>query len=194
MQQQPPPYGQQPGYPPQGYAQPPKKGTSPIVIVLAVLGGLVVLMFGSCAICVGIGAKGVHDANEKQKKVEATSKANAEKVDVATLLSAYKGNEVKADNTYKGKYFEVRGVVDEVKKDFADDTYVTIGTGQGVRVARRPVLRRQGGRRVRLEQGRSRDREGSRRRSRDERADERVRDQRVIYLVGGGRCCSRRSA
>jgi hypothetical protein len=41
------PYGASPG-------QPPKKGTSTLTIVLIILGGIVVLGLGTCAVCVGV--------------------------------------------------------------------------------------------------------------------------------------------
>lgn len=50
-------------------------------------------------------------------------------VQVHEILAAYKGNEVGADNTYKGKRVKISGVVDDVKKDILDSLYVTVGTG-----------------------------------------------------------------
>ena len=50
-------------------------------------------------------------------------------VKIRQILSDYKGNEVKADNTYKGKLIRVTGVVGEIKKDITNSLYVTIGTG-----------------------------------------------------------------
>jgi hypothetical protein len=67
-----------------------------------------------------------------QKSQGATSKS-AEKVisvkNITDILSAYKNNEVRADNIYKGKIIKVTGIVDSIKKDIMDDLYVTIGTG-----------------------------------------------------------------
>jgi hypothetical protein len=50
-----------PGYAPQGYppGPPAKKRLGALKIVLAVLGGLFVLGFGSCVICVALGAKAI---------------------------------------------------------------------------------------------------------------------------------------
>jgi len=64
----------------------------------------------------------------------AATKAAAEKkpdvtVGIAQLLKDYKGNEVRADATYKGKRVRVTGTVDDIKKDIMDSIYVTIGTG-----------------------------------------------------------------
>jgi hypothetical protein len=50
-------------------------------------------------------------------------------VQIGTLLSEYKDNEVRADSQFKGKYFRVSGVVDAVAKDMMNSMYVTVGTG-----------------------------------------------------------------
>jgi len=50
-------------------------------------------------------------------------------VDVGTLVTAYKANEVRADAAYKGKRVRVKGIVGDVKKDITDSMYVTIGNG-----------------------------------------------------------------
>jgi hypothetical protein len=62
--------------------------------------------------------------------VTATPKAvEARYVDIAQLIADYKGNEVAADNKYKGKMVQVTGIVGDIKKDFTDNLYVTLGTG-----------------------------------------------------------------
>ncbi len=50
------------------------------------------------------------------------------KVGLKELLSSYENNEVAADNQYKGKLIEVKGVIGEVKKDILGTLYVTVGT------------------------------------------------------------------
>ncbi len=75
---------QQPQYPPQQpYGQPPvvvvKKGTSALVIVLAVIGGILVLGFGGCLLCVGVAGKGIADA---EKKAQADKQEKQEAVQV----------------------------------------------------------------------------------------------------------------
>lgn len=140
MQQGPQGYGPPPGYPQQGgyapqqgYPQqpPPKQGMSTfakIMIVLLVLG---VTSVGGCLVCVGVGAKAVDDANKKQKAdVQAAKDAPAADVPIATLLSEYKGNEVRADGLYKDKNIRVTGTVDDVKKGLGGGMYVTLGTGK----------------------------------------------------------------
>ena len=58
-----------------------------------------------------------------------SSKAAEVSVPVQQLLLEYKANEVAADQKYKGKRVRTTGIVDEIKKDFLDSIYVTIGTG-----------------------------------------------------------------
>jgi hypothetical protein len=53
----------------------------------------------------------------------------AQRVDLAALLADYKGNEVRADQIYKGKLIETTGSVGDVKKSIGDSMYVIIGTG-----------------------------------------------------------------
>lgn len=50
-------------------------------------------------------------------------------VDVRDILSAYKNNEIGADNKYKDKLIQVNGLVANVKKDILGNLYVTLGTG-----------------------------------------------------------------
>lgn len=63
-------------------------------------------------------------APEPEKTVQAMQ------VDIKTLLSEYKTNEVRADANYKDKDIIFTGKVGEVKKDILGKVYVTIGTGQ----------------------------------------------------------------
>ncbi len=58
------------------------------------------------------------------------SQETAEPVQIAMLLSEYKGNEVRADAKFKDKTIRTTGVVDDIKKDITDSIYMTIGTGQ----------------------------------------------------------------
>src|SRR5580692_11302117 len=50
-------------------------------------------------------------------------------VPAATLIADYKGNEVRGDAKWKGKLVRVSGIIGDIKKDFTDSAYVTIGTG-----------------------------------------------------------------
>lgn len=53
----------------------------------------------------------------------------AKPVKISMLLSAYKDNEVNADNLYKGHVIRTSGIIGEIKKDITDSLYVTVGTG-----------------------------------------------------------------
>lgn len=55
-------------------------------------------------------------------------------VPVSTLLTDYKGNEIAADAKYKGKWVKVTGKVGDIKKDIADQAYLTLGTGQELEI------------------------------------------------------------
>src|SRR4051794_16179198 len=104
-------YQPPPGYPPQGYgpspsgygpphqvgpygmppqAPPPKRGMSAAAIILIILGIMVVLGGGSCAMCLCIAGQGAHDA----KVADDDAKAKAMSVNISTLLASYKSNEV----------------------------------------------------------------------------------------------------
>ena len=50
-------------------------------------------------------------------------------INIKQILSSYKNNEVHADNLYKGKLVQVTGIIGDIKKDFLNNLYVTLGTG-----------------------------------------------------------------
>jgi hypothetical protein len=56
--------------------------------------------------------------------------AQATTVQIGTLLSEYRTNEVRADSAYKGQWVTTTGIVGEVKKDVLDSVYITVGTGE----------------------------------------------------------------
>lgn len=55
--------------------------------------------------------------------------APVQEISAAKLHQAYKQNEVAADDQFKGKTFNITGVVAGIQKDFTDSIYVTIKTG-----------------------------------------------------------------
>jgi tRNA_anti-like/GYF domain 2 len=124
----------------------PPKGLSTAAKVLIAIGGLVALTMGTCGVCVAIGAKGVSDASEAVRSANgataqqraaaatvATATAKEEEAPTAvllkTLLSEYKDNEVRADQQFKGQLIVTSGKVGDVKKDFLNHIYVTVGNG-----------------------------------------------------------------
>lgn len=68
--------------------------------------------------------------SQSSSENEAAPEASAMQVDIRQLLGDYKGNEVAADNRYKGNLVEVTGIVGDIKKDIMDNLYVTLGTGK----------------------------------------------------------------
>lgn len=129
-------YGPPPGYMQQG--PPPKQGMPVWAKVLIALGLISLCGIGGCLVCAGIGAKAVSDAatsvqkqqeNQKQE-VQKAKTAPASEVKISKLLDDYKGNEVRADGTYKDKSWRVAGTVDDVKKGLGGGMYITIGTGK----------------------------------------------------------------
>lgn len=139
----PPPQG---GYPPPGYygpqMPPPKRGMSGGMIALIVVGCL----FGGCVMCGAIGASSKKDQGA-QAQATATGttrvpgakatpeprtaptptekpKPQAVLVTATQLFNDYQGNEVSADDKYKGKTLLVSGNVAEVKKDFTDSIII----------------------------------------------------------------------
>jgi long-subunit fatty acid transport protein len=65
-----------------------------------------------------------------QETPQAETVGQATGVQIGTLLSEYKSNEVRADDTFKGQWISTSGIVGDVKKDILGDVYVTVGTGR----------------------------------------------------------------
>lgn len=102
--------------------------------VLIGLGVLGVMSFGACATCAVVATKGAADAVNQAgvtpgAAAEAAQAGPALDVQLETLLSEYKDNEVRADAAYKGKVVRLSGKVGDIKKDILDKPYVTIGSG-----------------------------------------------------------------
>lgn len=117
---------------PQGYPQQqqPKKGMPGWAIALIILGVLIVSGFVGCVVCVGAAGKAVSDTIASASASAAAEKdaAKAAKVvvEASKLVGDYKANEVKADETYKGKYVVTGGIIQDIKKDVFDKTYIVI--------------------------------------------------------------------
>lgn len=110
-----------PQYPQQFPPQPPPKRGMSASKVLLIIGGVIVLGFGGCVVCVAVGANASKAAAEKARN-------EAESVAISELMTEYKANEVRADARWKGKFVKVTGgVVGDVKKDMLDSAYLTLG-------------------------------------------------------------------
>lgn len=135
---QPQGYAPPQGYPQQAYAPPPKAGMSTAAKVLIGLGVMGVMSFGACATCAVVATKGAADAVNQAGVTPGSTPAAGEAaqagpaldVQLETLLSEYKDNEVRADANYKGKVIKISGKVDDIKKDILNSPYVTVGTGK----------------------------------------------------------------
>ena len=68
------------------------------------------------------------DEKKRQEKIEQARIAAAKviHVDMRDLLSAYRDNEIGADNKYKGETVEVTGIVEEIAKGLFDHLYVIL--------------------------------------------------------------------
>jgi hypothetical protein len=119
------------------------------MMLLAIIGGIVVLGFGGCVVCMGLGAagaaKGASSARERAeaktaetpalrapqlKAQEKAQPSSAPQVEVTAnaLWNAYHANEVSADDLYKGKQLLVSGTVAKISKDFADNIVIQLAT------------------------------------------------------------------
>ena len=54
---------------------------------------------------------------------------NPQSIQASKLVDDYRANEVRADQDYKGKWFEISGVVATIGKDILDTPYITLGDG-----------------------------------------------------------------
>ncbi|WP_369411580.1 OB-fold protein [Longitalea luteola] len=78
------------------------------------------------------------DANLTQAQKDSIAKAEQEEIKKNTitanqLIAQYKANEVSADNTFKGKTFNVSGKVADIKKDVLNHIYVTLHSDNIIR-------------------------------------------------------------
>jgi hypothetical protein len=111
-----------------------KPGLSTNKILLIVFGSLGMCCFGTCA----LGAVGsmVSKTGGNQPAASSTSSpaASARWVEISTLLDEYRDNEVRADSSFKGSWIQTTGYVDDVKRDFMNSIYVTLGTGRELEI------------------------------------------------------------
>jgi len=75
------------------------------------------------------GAVGASQKKDKERREVASPSTPPVEVSAVKLASDYKANEVSADQLYRNKVLRVSGVVDGIKKDFSDDPYVVLRTG-----------------------------------------------------------------
>lgn len=128
MEPSPPPASPPPGGPRfPAEAPPAKKKPGAAKVLLILLVAVVVLGGGGCATCVCLGLRGAHHMKEQDD----ADRDAAREVPVAELLSAYKGDQARADGLYKGKWIVVTdGRIEGSRKTLGDQAYLVIGTGK----------------------------------------------------------------
>lgn len=104
---------------------PPKKKGMPW---WAWVGLAILLFFAGCVAVCAIGIKGISD--EEQKKKEEFEKAEAIKVSASELASAYKKNEVAADEKYKNKKIEISGEIESIDSGVGDEPRIRLQSGE----------------------------------------------------------------
>lgn len=77
------------------------------------------------------------------------------RVAIAMLLSAYRGDEVRADAAFRGKLIETSGWASNIKKDMHGGVFITLGTGRPFEIpeVQCGVVNDQAGRAVHLSKG-----------------------------------------
>ena len=100
-----------------------KKNTK---IILGVVAGIIVI--GSIA--ASADPKSSEPQNTAVEKTETETPKSDIVVSAMELDKEYKANEVAADEKYKGKTLEISGTVESIQKDFMDDPFVVLTTGE----------------------------------------------------------------
>lgn len=133
----PPGYGPTQGYPP-GHGPPPPRKPSSTTVVLGIVVGVVVVfaIVGAISDRNGSSRRGASGTDEPAESTAlgspdspSSAAPTAIELDAKTLIKAYEGNEIDADDAYKGRVAVVSGKVDSIGKDILDDAYITVGTG-----------------------------------------------------------------
>ncbi|MBZ4423395.1 OB-fold putative lipoprotein [Myxococcus sp. RHSTA-1-4] len=101
-------------------------------ILFIIFGVLAVYTVGSVLLRGSRGGRG--PSASARTSAEDAAKKSARWVEISTLLSEYRDNEVRADSSFKGTWVQTSGYVDDVKRDFLNSIYVTLGTGQALEV------------------------------------------------------------
>jgi len=107
---------------------------SKMKLALIIFGTTSVFFCGICARGVVLSGGKRGTASRASASSTASASASAKWVEISTLLSEYRDNEVRADSSFKDTWIQTSGYVGEVKKDFLDSMYVTLGTGASLEV------------------------------------------------------------
>jgi hypothetical protein len=97
------------------------------VIFLLIIVGVIIAIVVIAGIAGGSKESGSSStiANPEAKQ-SAPAKVEAIETSPQELFNTYDSNEVKADNTYKGKLVRLSGEVNDIGKDILDEPYVTL--------------------------------------------------------------------
>jgi hypothetical protein len=108
-------------------ATPGIKGSTPpwIWIVLGGVGVVVLLCCGGPMVFMA----GLGDRQHRAGQTKTSQNEQAIRVSALELISAYKDNEVAADERYKGGVLEVSGMTDSIGKDILDTMHVVLKGG-----------------------------------------------------------------
>lgn len=101
---------------------PTKKKTSIFTWLVVII--LIFWMIGSLS-----GRSKTTEATDNSTSQSDVAPKQVTQVNIEDILSAYKNNEVGADNIFKGQIIQTTGVIGSVKKDVLDNLYVILGTG-----------------------------------------------------------------
>ena len=66
------------------------------------------------------------DSVAKAERIATIEERKKQTITAASLTQNYVENEVRADENFKGKEFYVEGTISDIKKDIADEIYVTL--------------------------------------------------------------------
>ena len=87
-----------------------------VLIATLVIGSFIITSCGNSA------------SSTKETTEKETVKQTYDTFPAVGVSSYYHANEVKADNAFKGQKFNVKGVVQSITKDFADNCIVTLAS------------------------------------------------------------------
>jgi hypothetical protein len=88
------------------------------------------ILVAPCLLAWGLALVRGGDGTAPSPRASASPSVEAKQVELRTLLSEYRDNEVRADEAFKGHVIQTSGVVGEVKKDIVGSTYVLVGSGR----------------------------------------------------------------
>lgn len=123
-----------------GMAAPPERkvnsGTKTFKNICIVVFAIIFISFVAKSLVEQSGSNNsTHATISSQVAAASTSEAvTYEAVPLATLLSQYKDNEVRAGEYFKGKNIQITGIVESVKRDILNSIYITMGTGRNIEI------------------------------------------------------------